>query len=992
MRRFLVVIVALLAGMVCLPTASIAAFGVHEFDLKFTGPAGEIVNQAGSHPDSIVTDLRLNTKPDSVIGELPDGALRNVEVSLPEGLVGKPSAVPRCSQADFVNILTIEGVAPVSNCPAGSQVGIAVNKAFFTEQISGNKPLYSSAPVFNLEPGPGTVQKLGFFVQRLVPIVIEFSVSATRPYRVLAKVSDISQVAPLYGTKLILWGNPASHSHDAQRMTCVQTFAPIEEERINTTEGCAIPANIPEAGFITLPTSCTNPLSTGYILSSWEGELSAGVDEGQTLTGCSRLGFTPQITAQPTTEAAQSPTGLDFDLNVADEGLTSPSGLSQSTIKKVVVTLPETMSVNPALAEGLSACSEADLARETIDSKPGEGCPEGSKIGTVEVETPLLEQTLKGSLFIATPYENPFGSLISLYVVIRNPETGILLKLPGRVEPNQTTGQLVSVFDNLPQLPFDHFRLSFRQGQRSPLVTPPNCGTFATSADITPWANPNTVIHDTSTFQVRSGVAGGPCLTDGVAPFAPGVIAGTSNNSAGSYSPLDIRITRNDGEQEITGFSSILPPGVTAKLTGVPFCSESQIAAAKSKSGAQEQGEPSCPVASEIGHTLVGVGVGSVLAYTAGKLYMAGPFEGAPLSVVSITAAKVGPFDLGTVVVHLPLQIDPHTAAVSIPTGAADQIPHIVKGIVVHVRDIRVYVDRPNFTLNPTSCERSAFSATVIGSGQSFTSPIDDVPFTVTSPFQVANCANLSFKPGFQVSTSGKTSKANGASLTVKLAFPSGLPGSQANIHKVKVELPKQLPSRLTTLQKACLARVFNTNPAACPPESVVGHAKAITPILPVPLEGPAYFVSNGGEAFPNLIIVLQGYGITIDLVGETFINKAGITSSTFKTVPDQPVTSFELTLPEGKFSALAANGNLCALTRLVTVKKRVTVHSRGHTIHHLRKVKRRVAQPLAMPTEFIAQNGMVIHQSTPIAVTGCPKTKKPAKHHKTKGKPKRKK
>ena len=459
--------------------------------------------------------------------------------------------------------------------------------------------------------------------------------------------------------------------------------------------------------------------------------------------------------------------------------------------------------------------------------------------------------------------------------------------------------------------------------------------------------------------QIENGIGGGACPSGGVPPFKPGLVAGTVNNSAGAYSPMEIHITRHDGEQEITGFASQLPAGLTANLTGVPFCSEADIQAAKGRTGPhggeEEEEDPSCPAASEIGHTLVGAGVGSVLAYTPGKVYLAGPFEGAPFSIAAITSAKVGPFDLGTVVVHLPLLINPLTAAVSIPSGAANQIPHIIKGIIIHVRDIRVYVERPRFMINPTNCDPQTFSATVIGGGADPTNPADNTPATTNDSFQLANCQNLQFKPKFTVSTSGKTSKAQGASLTAKLTYPTAAQGTQADIKEVKVDLPKQLPSRLTTLQKACTAAQFNTNPAGCPTASNIGYAKAITPILPVPLEGPVYFVSHGGEAFPSLEIVLQGYGVTIDLVASTFISKAGITSSTFHTVPDQPVTSFEITLPEGKYSALAANGNLC------TAK-------------------------LAMPTAFVAQNGSEIHQSTPISVSGCPKAhkaKKKTKHRK---------
>ncbi len=931
-KRSIPLLLVLALSVLCAAPA-VADFGLSEFDVSFTNQDGSPANQAGSHPYAMTTTLYLNFHTDSKLGTVPDAEIKDLMVELPAGFTGDPSAVPRCSNADFLFDPKNEG----TDCSDSSAIG-----TIRLSIIHGGFGFGPAAPVFNLVPPPGVAAKIGFLVQD-APVTIELGVKSVNPYNVEAALVNIPQAVEFFGSKLEIWGDPASPVHDAMRGRCA-------------IYGGLCPANIKRIPFLTLPTSCSGPLTTSFEADSWPdpGVWVSGSAETHdnavppnplSVVGCDRLGFDPTISALPTTGSAESPTGLAFGLDVADEGLTSPTGLSQSNIRKVVVALPEAVSVNPALAEGLNACTETDLAHETISSQPGEGCPEESKIGTVEVETPLLEQTLKGSLFLATPYQNPFGSLLSLYVVVKNPETGVLLKLPGKVVPNLITGQLVSEFDNLPELPFSHFRLTFRQGQRSPLVTPSACGTYTTQAELTPWANPENVLHDTSTFQVTTGIGGGPCPAGGVPGFKPNLIAGTLNNDAGSYSPLDIRITRNDGEQEITGLSTQLPPGLTANLTGVPFCSEADIALAKTKSGAQEEGEPSCPVASQIGRTLVGVGVGSVLAYTPGKLYMAGPYEGAPFSVVAITSAKVGPFDLGTVIVHLPLQLDPNTAVVSIPAGAADQIPHIVKGIVVHVRDIRVYVDRSDFTKNPTNCSPLSFGAGVIGSGQNFVSPSDDVTAGLNDPFQVANCANLSFKPGFQVTTSGKTSKANGASLAVKLSFPNAPQGTQANIHSVKVDLPKQLPSRLTTLQKACTAAQFHTNPAGCPAASVVGHAKAITPILPVPLEGPAYFVSNGGEAFPNLIMVLQGYGITIDLVGDTFISKTGITSSTFKTVPDQPVSSFELVLPQGPYSALTANGNLCT-------------------------------SKLSMPTEFVGQNGMLLNQTTKVNVTGCPKAK----------------
>jgi hypothetical protein len=520
------------------------------------------------------------------------------------------------------------------------------------------------------------------------------------------------------------------------------------------------------------------------------------------------------------------------------------------------------------------------------------------------------------------------------------------------------------------------------------LISPATCrentavypGVYTTEAQLTPWSEPGSPVTDSSPFEITKGFGGGECPSGGVPPFSPQVISGTQSNAAGSYTPFYLRILRQDNEQEITRFTTILPPGLTANLTGIPFCSDQAIQAARESTGQQQLGSPSCLAASEIGHTLVGAGVGTVLAWTPGKVYLAGPYHGSALSIVSVTSATVGPFDLGTVVIRFALKINPVTGQAEIDGSGSDPIPHIIDGIVVHVRDIHVYVDRSKFMIDPTSCERLSISNTITGAGADPANPADQQSVSITTPFQAADCSSLGFKPVFKASTSGKTSRAAGASLSVELTYPNAPFGTQANIHSVKVDLPKQLPSRLTTLQKACPDSVFNANPAACPAASRVGQAKAITPILPVPLIGPAYFVSHGGAKFPELIIVVQGYGVTIDLHGETFINKEGVTSSTFRSVPDQPVTSFELTLPQGPYSALAANGNLCGVTKTVLVKRKVSVRVKGRNKAVTRQVPTTLPASLIMPTAFTAQNGMVIKQNTPITVTGCGKSARKAK------------
>jgi hypothetical protein len=908
--------------------ASMIGAGVSQAD-EFERYAVESVSaslsttQAGAHPD-FTTVFKLNETP----GGEPYALTRDVQVRLPPGLFGNPQAFPTCSSSQ------LGASTSASECPQDSQVGATeislggANRGTFLE------------PIYNMPASGGdVVARFGFFAGPYpASIVVRLDPADNS---LVATAGSLPAAAAVIGSSTTFWGVPAAKTHDHERIT------PEEASKGSGGPPGGRESSLPETPFMTNPTECGIQRTVDFALTSYPlpdspASMSAAFPP---ITGCGAVGYHPAVSFKLTSQQATSGTGLDYQLDLPTKGLEFSNLLYDSETNRAEVILPEGVTINPSQAQGLEVCSEADLARETYDSPPNAGCPEASKIGSVTAASPAIDRLAEGSLYVAEPYKNPFGSLLALYMVIKIPDRGVLVKLSGEVSLDPNTGRVRTVFANIPPLPVTSFTLHFREGARAPLVTPPLCGTYETISNLAPWAAPLTPTRTETSFAITSGIGGGPCPANGVPPFAPGVSAGTLNNNAGGYSPLSIRITRNDDEQEITGFSSLLPPGVTANLSGVPFCSQAQIAAGATKSGAQEQTEPSCPQASQIGQTLVGVGVGSTLAYTPGKLYMAGPYEGAPFSVVSITSAKVGPFDLGTVIVHLPLHIDPITAQVSIPAGQADQIPHIVKGIVVHVRDIRVNVDRPNFTINPTNCQPLSLSAIVYGAGPNTASATDDVPSTATDRFQAANCANLTFKPSFSVATSGKNSKANGASLAVKLAFPNAPQGTQANIRQVKVELPKQLPSRLTTLQKACTAAQFHTNPAGCPAASVVGHAKAITPILPVPIEGPAYFVSNGGEAFPNLIMVLQGYGVTIDLVGNTFISKTGITSSTFKTVPDQPVTSFELVLPQGPYSALTANGNFCT-------------------------------SKLTMPTEFIGQNGALLTQTTKVTVTGCPKVK----------------
>jgi hypothetical protein len=919
-------------------------FGVEDYGMTPEEEGGAPATQAGSHPFQLTTTVALDQGPDT--GQLgggyadvePVALTKDINAKLPPGLIGDPTVLPQCKMTQFLTFAEGgSGNFAGDECPANTAVGVAT--VVVNEPASLKASISFVVPIFDLEPGFGEPARFGFYVPIIkAPVLLDTALRSGpgEDYGITVSALDITEPAGFLSSTLTFWGTPGNPSHDNSR-----GWGCLEATRGGKGFPCSPLAAHEPPPFLTLPTTCAGPMQSSVNVDSWLEPLvpvpGASNEPMQTLDGCGRLPFSPTLQATPTSDSASSPSGLDVNLEFHDEGLRSDGGVAQSHLKDTTVTLPEGFTINPSAGVGLSGCTAADYARETLTSAPGTGCPNESKLGTVSIETPLLTQKIEGSIFIAQPHENPFDSLVALYVVAKNRETGVLIKLAGKVTPNPVTGQLVTTFENNPQLPFDHFNFHFREGQQAPLVTPARCGTYTTTAGLTPWSEPTDVLADASSFTITSGVGGGVCPSGGVPPFSPQIQSGTLNNNAGAFSAFYLHLTRSDAESEISGFSTDLPAGLTGDLTGIPFCPEVGIAQARAKTGAQEETSPSCPAASQIGHTLVGTGVGAVLAYVPGKIYLAGPYNGDPFSLVSVTSAVVGPFDLGTVVLRFGLRIDPLTARVSVDPSSSEPIPTIIDGIVTHVRDIRVYIDRQNFTLNPTSCNPLAIAST-LGSnlGQST---------TIASPFQAANCANLGFAPKFAVTTSGKNSKANGASLNVKLSFPTGAFGTQANISRVKVELPKQLPSRLTTLQKACTAAQFNANPAGCPAASVIGHARAVTPILPVPLEGPAYFVSNGGEAFPNLIMVLQGYGVTIDLVGSTFISKQGVTSSTFKTVPDQPVSSFELTLPQGPYSALTALGNLCT-------------------------------SRLSMPTEFVGQNGMTLHRTTLVGVSGCPKQK----------------
>jgi hypothetical protein len=908
------------------------AFGVSNFDFYIAGLDGARDTQAGDHPYELRTTIGFNNEirepPDSAPRSLADTSVqdpKDVIVDLPLGFVGSILAAPQCTFAELSSHL--EGGA--AGCPHDTVVGHILTEPVAETSVSSS--------IYNMVPEHGVPAEFAYvdaiagahvFYVHVVPTPQGYVLQTTNP--------DIPQIS-LSRVDVTFYGDPAERDKSGN-------------------------VQIP---FFTNPTGCrSGPMVATIYTDSWQNPGSYNADgtpnlegdsnwkkatsESPAVTGCNALQFTPEIGAQPTTKAADTPSGMEFEIKQPQPEETGTT--AASTLKKAVVTLPEGFTVDPSAGDGLGACSEAQIGwlggtgRNFSPAAPQ--CPENSKIGSLELESPLVPHKLTGELFLAAQNANPFNTTLAAYVVVNDPVTGVLIKIAGKFLPDPVTGRLTAVFDENPQLPFSDLKLHFFGGPRAELATPESCGTFTTNTELTPWSAPGSGLPASpfDSFAIDEACPGG---------FSPSFTALSTNVQAGAYTPFVVSLSRSDTDQELQGLTVTLPPGLLANVASVPLCGEAQANAG------------TCPESSQVGIVETTVGPGPDPLQVAGKAYLTGPYNGGPYGLSVVVPAVAGPFNFGTVVVRQSIRIDPHTAQV---TDVSDPFPTIIDGIPLRLRRVDVTLNRPGFTFNPTSCAKLAFAGTIAGSplgsprrlnGTIGYATQPGASSSFTTPFQVTNCTSLKFAPKFAVSTSGKTSRSKGASLAVKLTYPQGPQGTYANIARVKVDLPKQLPSRLTTLQKACTNAQFELNPANCPKESFIGHAKAITPLLPVPLEGPAIFVSHGGEAFPSLIMVLQGNGVTLDLVGTTFISKAGITSSTFKTVPDAPVGSFELTLPQGKFSALAANGNLCT-------------------------------SKLAMPTEFLAQNGAKINESTKISVTGCKKAAKKRKHHKAKGNGKR--
>jgi hypothetical protein len=875
-----------------------------------TEAAGMVDTRAGSHPFAFTTLLMFNVGSVNPLEKCyeghapvcsvpPNAQPRDIEVALPPGLVGNPTAVPYCAQTQFE-------ANKAEGCPPATQVGI-VYVHLYEGGVGG---IDQSSPVYNIQPPTGEPGELGFTIAHLAHIPIFFHVRSDGDYGVTADLSNINQYVTVRMAFMSLWGNPSNGSHDPLRVSAFE----------NCFNGC--PSGMPSPKpFLRMPTSCpAGSLPIALAGDSWQTPEPAPFAQLGSLTipgmtGCDQLGFEPSIAVSADTHHAGEPAAYTVDLkNPQNE---EPEGSAAPDVRDAEVALPVGTTISPSAANGLSSCSDAQFG---LKVRTAGHCPGPSRLGSVKITTPLLASQVKGNLYLGAPECSPCtpadagnGHMVRMFLEAQ--AEGVIVKQAGHARINQATGQVTAVFTDTPQLPFNELEVELEPGENAAFANPVTCGPAVADVSLTPWSSSTPTSIQAPPFQIEGNCTPG---------FSPSFQGGTTPTHAGGFTGFSMTLSHNDNEQALGQVSVATPPGLLGVLKNVEQCPEPQAS-----TGA-------CGGGSLIGSGSVVVGPGTKpLQINGSKVYLTGPYAGQPFGLSIVTPTVAGPFVLsgnasnGTEVVRASIAVDPHTSALTV---RSDSLPQALNGVPLDIRLIHIDVNREAFTFNPTNCNTMAVAATITSVGGATSN--------VSSPFRATACNQLPFKPKFTVSTQAKTSKKNGASLHVKVTSGKG----QANIGKVRVDLPVQLPSRLSTLQKACVDKVFDANPASCAAVSIVGKATAVTPLLAKPLTGPAYLVSHAGATFPDLEVVLQGEGITLILDGNTHIRK-GITSSIFNAAPDAPIDSFDLNLPEGPHSVLAAFGNLCT-------------------------------SKLNMPTLITGQNGAVIKQTTRVKATGCPRRK----------------
>jgi hypothetical protein len=856
--RALVLVLAVtlvLAWAVPLAEGAFSDYGLESVE------ATESTTQAGAHPD-VTIDFNLKTdpasSPDTNGNREPYARLRSARTELPPGLIGNPHAVPTCTIEEFASFNT-----GGEGCPQDSQVGIT--------RIRQHNLIDLTEPIYNLEtPNSGAVARLGFYAATL-PYFINIDVRSGTDYGLTATIENPPS-SEVIGVRTELWGVPAASSHDTQRLTPREAFPE------GKSESPPRPSGLEPLPFMTNPTSCGRPLSVTVATDSYQepGVFSTMTAPFPATTGCDKLDFKPSFTAAPTSREAGAPTGLETTLKIPQNE--TPEGLATSQLRSAKVVLPEGMTISPTAADGLAACSAEQVRYgEAAES----ACPEAAKIGTAELDVPPLSRRMHGALYQRTPEP---GHLFRIWLV--SDELGVHVKIPGEIHADKSTGQLTATFVNTPQVPLRELVLRFKSGPRGVLTNPPACGSYQALFELEPWSgNP------------PMGGSTGMEVSEACSPqaFSPRLDAGTVSPTAGSFSPFVLDLTDDTRGRNILGFNVTLPKGVLAKLAGVPLCSQAAA------------GSGDCAAGSQIGTASVAVGEGSAPLWIPqpGKaptgVFLAGPYKGAPYSLVVEVPAQAGPFDLGTVVNRAGLYIDLTTTRVTIKT---DPLPQILEGVPVSYRDIRVHTDRKRFTLNPTSCNPMAVKSRVASASGAVAEP--------DSRFQAAGCERLKFHPKLSLRLKGGTKRGAYPALKAVLETHEG----EANLRRISVAMPHAEFLAQNHIQTICTRVQFRAD--SCPKGSIYGFALARTPLLGKPLRGPVYLRSSS-HPLPDLVVALHGQ-IDVELAARIDSVRGGI-RTTFNAVPDAPISRFVLAMKGGKKGLLRNSRNLCLAIARATVK-----------------------------------------------------------------------
>lgn len=863
------------AATLCLIAAAPAsALQIESFTTVATNPDGSVTTGAGAHPYELITDIHFDTKLDGSGNVVPVENLKDLRIDLPRGFVGDPSVAPAC---------LIEKLQ-LNSCADESQVGVVG----ITQAVGFNFTNELTTPLYRITARPGAPAEFGFQVGYWVVRSKTF-VRTGGDYGLSFRLRDIPEPTAILSTRINLWGVPSHPSHDVDRgAVCFNN--PLLGKLCVVAGGR--PSKAPARPFLTMPADCSaGPLVTHVTADSWQApndaqtatassELPDGTPVG--VTDCDRLTFPASLKAKPAQPQAAAPSPYVIDLDVAQND--NPTGLATPPLKKAEVALPEGTTINPSAATGLGACTPAQIA---LDSAADDSCPASSRIGDVTVTTPLLDDPMKGAIYLAKPHDNPTNSLMSIYLSIKG--SGVLLKLPGSIALNDKTGQLTATFDNNPQLPFSNLHMEFRGGDRAPLANPATCGTKTTVAKLTSWSGQ--VTESTSTFDISADGQGAACPP---AKFSPKLETGVTNPVAGASSPYTFRLTRDDTDAELASVQMTLPDGMLANVKDVTLCGEAQSAAG------------TCGADSLIGHVEVASGAGgSPFFLEGGRVYFTGPYRGAPFGLSIVVPVLAGPFDLGTVVVRAALSVDPATAAVTVTT---DPLPTMLQGIPLKIRDLRLTIDRAGFMINPTSCAERTVNTTV-GSTAGGSA-------TVGNRFEVGECAALPLRPKLTMALEGPTKKGGNPTLKAHLTQQA----EEANLRKAVVKLPKVVGFDIRNNKSVCMLDEMAKN--ACPAASRVGTA-SVRSVLHDALTGPVYLTENtrinpktgkSAGGLPGLFLPVSAEGVTLNLKASTDIAE-GRLITTFDDIPDAPIVSFDLSIDGGKGSILVLAKDLCETT-----------------------------------------------------------------------------